>query len=235
MDTLVTARPVHVLPALPYPPEALEPHIDARTMALHHGKHHASYVENLNKALAGHPKLQERSAIWLLLNAAAIPADARTALCNNAGGHVNHGMLWRAMSPGGGGKPAGALADAIKRDFGGIEKFKAAFEEAGVKTFGSGWVWLVRTQQDGGRLEVLTTAGHGNPLAQGHFPLLVNDVWEHAYYLKHENRRPDYLKGWWPVVDWREVAHRLERSALPADQRWLGDGGLVLEGAASRD
>ena len=117
------------------------------------------------------------------------------------------------------------------RDFGGIEKFKTRFEEAGTKAFGSGWVWLVKTQQDGGRLAILTTAGHGNPLVQGHFPLLVNDVWEHAYYLKHENRRPDYLKGWWPVVDWNEVARRLERSTLPAAQRWLADGGLALEAA----
>jgi len=236
MNTLATARPVHLLPALPYAPEALEPHIDARTMALHHDKHHASYVENLNTGLANHPKLQERSAIWILLNATAIPADARTAICNNAGGHVNHSMLWRMMAPGGSSepgsnKPGGALADALARDFGGLEKFKARFEEAGAKAFGSGWVWLVRTEQDGGRLVILTTAGHGNPLVNGHFPLLVNDVWEHAYYLKHQNRRADYLNGWWPVVDWNEVARRLESSTLPAAQRWLADGGLALEAA----
>jgi len=228
MDAPVTTRSVHVLPALPYSHEALEPQIDARTMKLHHDMHHASYVENLNAALAHHPKLQERSAIWLLLNARTMPADARTAICNNAGGHVNHSMLWRIMSPHGGGDPAGALADALKRDFGGLEQFKARFEEAGVKAFGSGWVWLVRTQKDDGRLVVLTTAGHGNPMVQGHFPLLVNDVWEHAYYLKHENRRAAYLKAWWPVVDWHVVARRFERSTLPPEQRWLGDGGLVL-------
>jgi superoxide dismutase, Fe-Mn family len=228
MDAPVAARSAHVLPPLPYSHDALEPYIDARTMMLHHDKHHASYVENLNAALVKHPKLQERSAIWLLLNESAIPADARTALCNNAGGHVNHSMLWRIMSPRAGTAPAGALADALKRDFGSLEKFKAQFEEAGVKTFGSGWVWLVRTEHEGGRLVVLTTAGHGNPLVQGHFPLLVNDVWEHAYYLKHENRRAAYLKAWWAVVDWDEVARRLERSTLPPKQRWLADGGLVL-------
>jgi Fe-Mn family superoxide dismutase len=232
MDALVTARSVHALPVLPYPVDALEPHIDARTMTLHHDMHHASYVENLNAALAHHPKLQERSAIWLLLNEGSIPADARTSLCNNAGGHVNHSMLWRVMSPQGGGEPAGALADALKRDFGGLEKFKAQFEEAGAKAFGSGWVWLVQTQQDGGKLMVLTTVGHGNPLVQGHFPLLVNDLWEHAYYLKHENRRADYLRAWWRVVDWHEVARRFVRSTLPSEQRWLGDGGLVLGATA---
>jgi Fe-Mn family superoxide dismutase len=228
MDTLETVQSKHLLPALPYSHAALEPHIDARTMMLHHGKHHASYVENLNAALVNHPALHERSAIWLLLNASKIPAEARTALCNNAGGHVNHSMLWRAMSPGGNGEPTGALADAIKRDFGGIEKFKAQFEAAGEKSFGSGWVWLVRTLKDSGGLVVLTTSGHGNPMVQGHFPLLVIDVWEHAYYLKHENRRADYLKGWWPVVDWREVARRFESSELSPERRWEGDGGLVL-------
>ncbi len=232
MDTLVKKRLLHVLPALPYSHVALEPYIDARTMALHHGMHHASYVEGLNAALANRPKLRQRSAIWLLLNARAIPAEARTALCNNAGGHVNHSMLWRVMSPRGGAEPAGALADALRRDFGGLEKFKARFEEAGAKAFGSGWVWLARTQQDGGRLVVLTTTGHGNPLVQGYFPLLVNDLWEHAYYLKHENRRAAYLKAWWSVVNWDEVARRLERSALPPEVHWLGDGGLDLTESA---
>src|SRR6185436_14736051 len=146
MDALALAATRHVLPPLPYSHEALEPHIDARTMMLHHDKHHASYVENLNAALAAHPKLQERSAIWLLLNARAIPAEARTSLCNNAGGHVNHSMFWRIMTPKSGSMPEGALADALKRDFGGLEQFKARFDEAGTKAFGSGWVWLVRTQ-----------------------------------------------------------------------------------------
>jgi superoxide dismutase, Fe-Mn family len=228
MDNLETVQSMHLLPALPYGYAALEPHVDARTMKLHHDKHHASYVEKLIAALKKYPKLHERSAIWLLLNPGQVPEEARTAVRNNAGGHVNHSMLWRAMSPGGNGEPAGALAEAIKRDFGGLEKFKARFDEAGEKLFGSGWVWLARTQQDGGKLEVFTTSGHGNPLMQGHFPLLVNDVWEHAYYLKYENRRADYLKGWWPVVNWHEVARRFERSELPLERRWEDDGGLAL-------
>ncbi|MEK6243976.1 MAG: superoxide dismutase [Pseudomonadota bacterium] len=228
MATVETVRPTHLLPALPYSHAALEPHIDARTMTLHHGKHHASYVENLNSALKKFPQLRERTAIWLLLNPGKIPEEAQAAVRNNAGGHVNHSMLWRAMSPAGGRAPTGALADAIKRDFGGLEKFKTRFDEAGEKLFGSGWVWLARTQQEGGKLEVLTTSGHGNPLAQGHFPLLVNDVWEHAYYLKHENRRAAYLKGWWSVVNWPEAARRLESSELSPERRWEGDGGLVL-------
>ena len=127
--------------------------------------------------------------------------------------------------------PTGLLADAIKRDFGGFEQLRTRFDDAGAKLFGSGWVWLARAQRDGGKLEVITTSGHENPLMQGRYPILVNDVWEHAYYLKHENRRADYLKGWWPVVDWNEVARRLERSTLPAAQRWLADGGLALEAA----
>jgi Fe-Mn family superoxide dismutase len=218
----------HLLPALPYPPASLEPHIDARTMMLHHDKHHASYVEKLNAALEKYPELRERSAIWLLLNASKVPEEARTAVCNNAGGHVNHSMLWRAMSPDGGGEPGGALGEAIKRDFGSLEKLKARFDDAGEKLFGSGWVWLARTQEDGGKLEVYTTPGHGNPLMQGHFPLLVNDVWEHAYYLKHENRRGDYLKGWWSVVNWKEATRRFETSDLSPERRWESEGGLVL-------
>ena len=231
METLETVELKHLLPALPYLPESLEPHIDARTMMLHHDKHHASYVENLNSALAKYPELHERSAVWLLLNQSSIPQAARTVVCNNAGGHVNHSMFWRAMSPGGGGELTGALADAVERDFGGLEKLKARFDEAGEKAFGSGWVWLARSQHNGGKLEVLTTSGHGNPLTQGHFPLLLNDVWEHAYYLKHENRRADYLKGWWPVVNWREVARRFESSRLSPERRWESDGGLALRAA----
>jgi Fe-Mn family superoxide dismutase len=221
----------HLLPPLPYAHAALEPYIDARTMMLHHGKHHASYVEKLNTALEAFADLQQKTALWLLLNLRKLPKDIRVAVRNNAGGHVNHSLFWQAMSPGGGGEPTGALADAIKRDFGGLEKFKARFDEAGEKLFGSGWVWLARTQQDGGRLEVCTTSGHGNPLMQGRFPLLLNDVWEHAYYLKHENRRADYLKGWWPVVNWQEAARRYERSDHCAEQRWEADGGHLLKAA----
>jgi Fe-Mn family superoxide dismutase len=228
METLTASRLVHVLPALPYAHDALEPHIDARTMKLHHDMHHKSYVENLNAALAKYPALRDCSAIWLLLNPGKIPGEARAAVRNNAGGHVNHSMLWRSMTPGGTGEPAGALAEAIKRDFGSFANFKTRFAEAGAKQFGSGWVWLARAQQNGGKLEVCTTSGHDNPLQQGQFPVLVNDVWEHAYYLKHENRRPDYLKGWWPVVDWREAARRFENSAQSPERFWEAEGGKVL-------
>jgi len=218
----------HSLPLLPYESAALEPHIDARTMLLHHDKHHASYVANLNEALEKFPELQQRSATWLLLNLDKVPEAARTAVRNNAGGHVNHSLFWRAMSPAGGGLPAGLLADAIKRDFGSFEQFKTLFEETGGKLFGSGWVWLARVQKDGGKLQVYTTTGHDNPLMQGHFPLLVNDVWEHAYYLKHENRRADYLKGWWAIANWEEAARRFELSDHSAEQDWEDEGGLVL-------
>lgn len=217
----------HVLPPLPYDFAALEPHIDARTMTLHHDQHHASYVANLNATLESNPELHERTALWLLLNLGKVPQAVRTAVRNNAGGHVNHSLFWRAMSPAASGAPAGPLADAIKRDFGSFEQFKARFAAAGAKVFGSGWVWLARAQQDGGGLQVHTTSGHDNPLMQGHFPILVNDVWEHAYYLKHENRRGDYLKGWWPVVNWEEAARRFELSDKSAEQEWENEGGQV--------
>ena len=226
VDDIVDLK--HELPALPYGYDALEPHIDARTMALHHDKHHATYVEKLNAELEKHPSLRERSAVWLLLHLEKVPEKSRTAIRNNAGGHVNHSMFWRAMSPNGGGKPSGVLADAIKRDFGGLEQFKTEFAEAGAKVFGSGWVWLVRSSNGAGRLQVVTTPGHDNPLTQGLFPLMVNDVWEHAYYLKHENRRPDYLKGWWAVADWAEATRRFELSGTSAQKRWESDGGLTL-------
>lgn len=228
MDAPAKDKTKHLLPALPYAHAALEPHIDARTMKLHHDKHHASYVEKLNAELDKHPALRERTAIWLLLNPAKVPEAARTAVRNNAGGHVNHSMFWRTMMPGGSELPKGALADAIKRDFGGLAKFKAKFEEAGEKQFASGWVWLV-AQKEGGKLAVLTTAGHENPVTQGHFPLLVNDVWEHAYYLKHENRRAEYLKAWWAVVNWPEVARRLQKFELSPERHWEGEGELVLD------
>jgi Fe-Mn family superoxide dismutase len=228
MATLETVQSRHLLPALPYRHASLEPHIDARTMTLHHDKHHASYVDNLNSALAKYPELRERTAVWLLLNPGKIPEAARTAVRNNAGGHVNHSMLWRAMSPGGGGEPTGALADAIKRDFGSFAQFKSQFAEAGGKVFGSGWVWLARVQKDGGKLRIYTTAGHDNPLLQGHFPVLLNDVWEHAYYLKHENRRADYLNAWWAVANWEEAARRFELSDDSAEQEWEAEGGLIV-------
>ena len=202
----------HLLPALPYDPAALEPHIDARTMALHHGKHHASYVEKLNAALRPFPDLQEKTALWLLLNWGRLPESIGAAVRNNAGGHVNHSLFWQAMSAAGGGAPSDPLAEAIRHDFGSFDLFKARFDQAGAALFGSGWVWLTRTQKNGGRLEVITTSGHDHPQMQGRFPLLLNDAWEHAYYLKHENRRADYLNGWWAVVNWQEAARRYERS-----------------------
>jgi Fe-Mn family superoxide dismutase len=219
----------HVLPALPYEVSALEPHIDARTMALHHDQHHAGYVAQLNAAIEHFPELHERSASWLLLNLNKVPEEARAAVRNSAGGHVNHSLLWRAMCPGGKTAPSGHLADAINRDFGSLEHFQSQFEEAGATVFGSGWVWLARAQQNGGRLRVFTTPGHGNPLMQGHFPILVNDVWEHAYYLRHENRRAEYLKDWWPVVDWNEAARRFKRSDHTASNHWVAEGELLLE------
>ena len=208
----------HILPPLPYYHASLEPHIDARTMTLHHDQHHASYVANLNSALEPFPELQERSALWLLLNLSKVPEKIRATVHSNAGGHVNHSLFWRAMSPGASRAPAGPLADAIKRDFGSLEQFKARFAEAGARLFGSGWVWLARAQQDGGKLQVCTTSGHDHPLMQGCFPILVNDVWEHAYYLKYENRRGDYLKGWWAVVNWEEADRRFEPSDHRAEQ-----------------
>src|SRR6185295_6468203 len=151
---------------------ALEPHIDARTMALHHDKHHAAYVAQLNAAIEHFPELQTRSAAWLLLNLNKVPEEARSAVRNSAGGHVNHSLFWRAMMPGGKGEPSGRLADAIGRDFGSLERFRASFEEAGAEVLGSGWIWLARSQQNGGRLRILTTPGHVNPMMQGHFPIL---------------------------------------------------------------
>jgi Fe-Mn family superoxide dismutase len=217
---------------LPYEYAELEPHIDAHTMMLHHDKHHASYVMNLNSVLKDFPDLHERTASWLLLNLSKVPEKIRAAVHHNAGGHVNHSLFWRAMSPTGDGAPTGLFADAIRRDFGGFELFKALFDDAGAKLFGSGWVWLARTQHDGGKLEVSTTSGHDNPLMRGHFPLLVNDVWEHAYYLKHENRRADYLKAWWSVVNWEEATDRFERSDRMAEDIRESEGDSLLESTA---
>lgn len=225
----------HKLEPLPYDYAALAPHIDERTMLLHHDKHHASYVASLNAVLANFPELHERSALWLLLNLNEVPQSIRTAVRNNAGGHVNHSLFWRSMSPVASNvpasRPAGALAEAIDRDFSSFELFKSQFAEAGTKHFGSGWVWLARENEDGGNLHIYTTAGHENPQMQGHFPILLNDVWEHAYYLKHENRRDDYLKGWWPLVNWDVAARRYEFSDHSAEHAWENEGGLVVEPA----
>jgi Fe-Mn family superoxide dismutase len=199
-------------------------------MLLHHDHHHASYVAKLNAALGENPELQGCSALWLLLNPGKVPLKLRTAIRHNAGGHVNHSLFWKAMSPAGHGAPApaGALAAAIDRDFGSLEQFKQRFIEAGEKLFGSGWVWLAESRLDGGKLQICTTNGHGNPLLNGHFPILLNDVWEHAYYLNYQNRRGDYLRAWWSIVNWEEAARRFNRSsAQVAERDWEDEGGMV--------
>jgi Fe-Mn family superoxide dismutase len=194
----------HELPALPYPKEALEPHIDAQTMEIHHGKHHAAYVNNLNKAIAGKPDLEKRSIHELISHLDSIPQDIRNVVRNNAGGHANHTMFWKSMGPNAGGQPSGALADDINATFGSFDAFKEKFEAGGVGRFGSGWVWLIVNKA--GKLEIVSTANQDNPIIEGNKPVLGNDVWEHAYYLKYQNRRPDYLKAWWNVVNWNEVS-----------------------------
>jgi len=193
----------HELPALPYDFAALEPHIDAETMKIHHGKHHAAYVNNLNAAVEKHPNLQGKSAEELIKNLSAVPEDIRTAVRNNAGGHVNHTMFWKIMGPGKGGAPTGAVADAIAKAFGSFDTFKEQFTKAGMGRFGSGWAWLVDT--GGGKLAIESTPNQDNPMMDGKRPILGVDVWEHAYYLKYQNRRPDYLAAWWNVVNWDAV------------------------------
>jgi superoxide dismutase, Fe-Mn family len=194
------------LPPLPYPTNALEPHIDAQTMEIHHGKHHNAYVTNLNAALEKAPELADKSLDDLLRNLNSVPEAVRTAVRNNGGGHWNHSQFWKTMAPNAGGKPTGKLAAAIDAAFGDFEKFKEAFQAAGAGRFGSGWVWLVN---EGGKLAITSTPNQDNPLMEGKSaPLLGNDVWEHAYYLKYQNRRPDYLKAWWNTVNWDEVARR---------------------------
>ncbi len=196
--------PEFTLPPLPYAFNALEPHIDARTMEIHHDKHHAAYVNNLNAALKDQPDLQSKSIDDILKNINAVPEGIRTAVRNNGGGHYNHTMFWEIMGPDGG-APSGALADAINATFGGLDQLKAAINDAGVKRFGSGWSWLVK---DGGALKVISTANQDCPLMDGQYPVLGVDVWEHAYYLNYQNRRPDYLAAWWNTVNWDAVAKR---------------------------
>jgi len=198
------------LPPLPYDFGALEPYIDAQTMQIHHGKHHQAYVNNLNAALDKHPELHKKTLEDLLRGINAIPEDIRTAVRNNGGGHHNHSLFWTIMAPagkGGGGEPSGALADAIKKTFGDFAKFKEQLASAATSRFGSGWAWLVLS---GGKLEVLSTANQDTPLMDGKIPVLGLDVWEHAYYLKYQNRRPDYVTAWWNVVNWAEVGKRFE-------------------------
>ncbi len=196
----------HELAPLPYAFDALEPHIDAQTMQIHHGKHHAAYVNNLNAAIEKHPELAGKSAEDLIKNLAAVPEDIRTAVRNNGGGHVNHTMFWQIMGPGQGGAPTGKLADAINGAFGSFDAFKDLVQKAGAARFGSGWAWLVEAN---GKLAVESTANQDNPMMEGKRAIMGVDVWEHAYYLKYQNRRPDYLAAWWNVVNWNEVAKRL--------------------------
>lgn len=199
---------VHELPPLPYAYDALEPHIDEQTMRIHHGKHHQGYVNNLNIALEGHPALQARSVEDLLKDMNAVPENIRTAVRNNGGGHANHSLFWPSMSPEGGGKPDGALAGAIATAFGSFESFKETFSKAAATRFGSGWAWL--SVGSGGKLVVTSTPNQDSPLSEGLIPVLGLDVWEHAYYLKYQNRRGDYIAAWWNVVDWSEIAARFD-------------------------
>ena len=196
----------HELPALAYPFNALEPHIDARTMEIHHDKHHAAYVNNLNNAIKGNTELESKSAEELIKNLSAVPEGIRNAVLNNGGGHVNHTAFWNTLTPGGATVPSGKLADAITATFGSFDEFKAKFEACGIARFGSGWVWLVVDAD--GKLQIVSTPNQDNPITDGLTPILGNDVWEHAYYLHYQNRRPDYLKAFWNVVNWDVVAER---------------------------
>ncbi len=201
-----------VLP-LPYDYAALEPTIDEATMKLHHDKHHQAYVTNLNGAVEKHADLGKKTPEELIKNLEAVPEDVRTVVRNNAGGDVNHTMFWQIMKPGGGGDPLGAISEQISEDFGTFDELKKKFNEAGAKQFGSGWAWLV---WKGGKLEVMSTPNQDNPLSQGLYPILGNDVWEHAYYLKYNNRRPEYLAAWWNVVNWEEINKRFEQAKKSA-------------------
>ena len=194
------------LPPLPYAPDALEPHIDAQTMQIHHGKHHNAYVTNLNAALEGHADLQKKGIEELIGNLNAVPEAIRGAVRNNGGGHYNHSMFWEIMTPGGAKAPGGALGQAIEKTFGGFDKFKEQFQKAGATRFGSGWAWLVRGKD--GALAIESTPNQDCPLMDGKHPVMGCDVWEHAYYLKYQNRRPDYMAAWWNVVNWDVVAKR---------------------------
>jgi len=199
----------HELPTLPYSLDALEPHIDARTMEIHHGKHHAAYVNNLNKALEGHAELEQRSIAELVADLSSVPESIRAAVRNNGGGHFNHSLFWTVMKPGGGGAPTGELAAAIDSAFGSVDEFKTRFSQAAITRFGSGWSWLFVKS---GKLEVGSTPNQDNPLADGGKPILGLDVWEHAYYLHYQNRRPDYVEAWWGTVNWDQVAENLSRA-----------------------
>ncbi len=197
------------LPPLPYDYSALEPAIDTQTMQIHHDKHHAAYVTNLNNALQGLTQFNGMTIEDILRHITGVPENIRTAVRNNGGGHANHAMFWQIMKPNGGGEPTGALANAISSTFGSFDQFKTTFNDNGMKRFGSGWTWLVIDQQ--GKLQALSTANQDSPLMDGMFPIMGNDVWEHAYYLKYQNRRQEYLSAWWSVINWEEIARRFQQ------------------------
>ncbi|MPY93097.1 MAG: superoxide dismutase [Acidimicrobiia bacterium] len=195
------------LPPLPYAYDALASTIDEETMQIHHDLHHQAYVNNANAALKDHPELESKSAEDLLRDLGSVPEAIRAAVRNNVGGHLNHSLFWQVMGPNGGGQPSGSLGDAITSTFGSFDTFKTAFNDAGAKRFGSGWAWLVLS---GGKLAVVSTPNQDNPISDGQQPVFGNDVWEHAYYLKYRNRRPEYLAAWWNVVDWNAVSKRFD-------------------------
>jgi len=195
----------YTLPNLPYAANALEPYIDTTTMEIHHGRHHKAYVDNLNKALEGQAALGNKPIAQLLRDISSVPDKIRQAVINNGGGHANHTMFWEIMAAGAGGKPSGPLADDITKTFGDFATFQSQLKQAGVSRFGSGWAWLVMAD---GKLSIISTANQDNPVMTGQFPVLGVDVWEHAYYLKYQNKRPDYIEAWWNVVNWDEVARR---------------------------
>ncbi len=207
-NTTKEAKGKFTVPPLSYAYKALEPHIDARTMRLHHDKHHAAYVKNLNAAVAKYPNLQGKSVEYLVENLSKLPQDIQKAVRNNGGGHINHTMFWEIMAPKGSSKPTGKLAAAIDKSFGSFDKFQAQFVEAGTKHFGSGWVWLVLNKN---QLQIVTTANQDSPLMANLKPVMGNDLWEHAYYLTYQNKRPEYLKAWWKVVNWTEVGKRYDQ------------------------
>src|SRR5437660_6318530 len=197
------------LPPLPYDYSALEPYIDTQTMQLHHDEHHQAYVTALNNALKDQAQFASLSLEDLMRRINEVPESIRTAVRNNGGGHINHTMFWQIMKPNGGGEPTGAIASAIQSAFGSFDAFKTAFNDAGAKRFGSGWVWLVLDSS--GKLHVTSTANQDSPFMEGRYPVMGNDVWEHAYYLKYQNRRPEYLNAWWNVVNWDEISRRYEQ------------------------
>ncbi|BAU10139.1 superoxide dismutase [Leptolyngbya sp. NIES-3755] len=207
VDRTLSASPAQ-LPPLPYPADALSKAIDEKTMQIHHDRHHKSYVDNLNSALKDQPNLQKLSIEAMLRNLNAVPENLRQRVRNNAGGHLNHTIFWQIMSPNGGGQPTGAIAQSINQTFGSFENFRKQFNQAGGDRFGSGWVWLVRNPQ--GQLQIVSTPNQDNPISEGSYPIMGNDVWEHAYYLRYQNRRADYLNNWWNVVNWNEINRRFQ-------------------------